>query len=134
MSGIKKGSHIAIECSALGIIPYDHHAIYIGNGKVIERSQNGVHVVPYSEFRGRGQTVIVKSEKSFSKDEIVARAYSRLRGNGSTSYDRTAYNLLTNNCEHFANWCRSGNHVSPQLADRLPITAKLGELCHHWFG
>jgi anaerobic selenocysteine-containing dehydrogenase len=118
MSGIKKGSHVAIACS-FGPIEYDHHAIYIGDGKVIERSQNGVHVVPYSEFRGRGQTVIVKSEKCFTKDEIVARAYSRLRGNGTTSYDRAAYSLLSNNCEHFANWCRSGNHVSPQLADRV---------------
>ena len=130
MSGIKQGSHVAIDCSAAGIISYQHHAIYVGkqttiDGKetvlcVVERSQNGVHMVPYSEFRGRGHTVVVKSPKCFSKDEIVARALSRRRG-GSNSADCAEYCLLTNNCEHFANWCRSGNHVSPQLRENTAI-------------
>jgi hypothetical protein len=126
MSGIKKGSHVAIDCSAAGIISYQHHAIYVGkqatrdgsetNLCVIERSQNGVHLVRYSEFRGRGHTIVVKSPKSFSKDEIVRRAMAR-RSGGSASADCAEYCLLTNNCEHFANWCRSGNHVSQQLRD-----------------
>ena len=41
---------------------------------------------------------------------VIARAESRL-GEG-------AYDLLFNNCEHFATWCREGRSRSPQ-ADRL---------------
>ena len=39
-------------------------------------------------------------------DEVVKRALSRL--------GERQYNIMTTNCEHFANWCRNGHEVSYQ--------------------
>ncbi len=43
----------------------------------------------------------------FSPSETIARAESRL--------GETAYNLVTNNCEHFALWCKTGLSTSFQV-------------------
>lgn len=45
--------------------------------------------------------------KLYSPQETVNRAYSRL--------GETAYNLFTNNCEHFAIWCKTGITESYQI-------------------
>ena len=45
--------------------------------------------------------------KLYSPKETVSRAYSRL---GETSYD-----LIKNNCEHFAIWCKTGIAESYQV-------------------
>ena len=37
------------------------------------------------------------------------------------------YNLLFNNCEHFANWCKTGRHRSSQVEDWMQ-TSSLGAL------
>lgn len=44
----------------------------------------------------------------YSPEETVARARSRL--------GETNYNLLTNNCEHFAIWCKTGVSESMQIS------------------
>ncbi|NEQ25214.1 MAG: hypothetical protein F6K28_40290, partial [Microcoleus sp. SIO2G3] len=46
---------------------------------------------------------------SYIPDIVIARAESRL--------GETNYNLLTNNCEHFATWCKTGRNESKQLAE-----------------
>ncbi|CAF1543536.1 unnamed protein product [Rotaria magnacalcarata] len=43
----------------------------------------------------------------FSKKETLERAFSQL--------DRRGYSLLGNNCEHWARWCRTGEHYSEQI-------------------
>lgn len=53
-----------------------------------------------SEFRER-------QYKVFSAEETIARAKSRL--------GEEKYNLVTNNCEHFAMWCKTGEGVSSQV-------------------
>ena len=47
----------------------------------------------------------------FSPEETVERAYSRL--------GERSYNLLTNNCEHFAIWCKTNISESWQVAALL---------------
>ncbi len=49
----------------------------------------------------------------YSPTETVKRAYSRL---GETSYD-----LIANNCEHFAIWCKTGISESYQVNAVLKI-------------
>ena len=51
----------------------------------------------------------------YSPEETVSRAKSRLGERG--------YNLLWNNCEHYAIWCKTGLHESHQ------VQALLKELC-----
>jgi hypothetical protein len=46
----------------------------------------------------------------FDQDEVVRRARLRL------GEDR--YSVLTNNCEHFCEWCVRGEHRSYQVDDR----------------
>ena len=43
----------------------------------------------------------------FTPEETIKRAYSRI--------GETRYNLLTNNCEHFALWCKTGIAMSSQV-------------------
>ncbi|CAF4176708.1 unnamed protein product, partial [Adineta steineri] len=50
-------------------------------------------------------------------DEIVKRAKDSLGKEG--------YNVLANNCEHFATWCRYGNRLSGQ-EETFWSTATLG--------
>ncbi|CAF3425205.1 unnamed protein product [Rotaria sp. Silwood1] len=43
----------------------------------------------------------------FSNEETLERAFSQL--------GRRGYSLLGNNCEHWARWCRTGEHYSEQV-------------------
>ena len=45
----------------------------------------------------------------FSGEKTVERARSKLGQKG--------YNILTNNCEHFAIWCKTGEEESSQVRD-----------------
>lgn len=47
----------------------------------------------------------------YTPDETVARARSRL--------GETSYSILTNNCEHFAFWCKTGVSESMQISGML---------------
>eukprot|EP00092_Neocalanus_flemingeri_P093169 GFUD01118391.1.p1 GENE.GFUD01118391.1~~GFUD01118391.1.p1 ORF type:complete len:278 (-),score=72.29 GFUD01118391.1:285-1118(-) len=60
----------------------------------------------------------------FPAQKIVERALCVVHGEDRQSY--TPYNVLTNNCEHFASWCRSGWSVSSQVARRMEQLVKLG--------
>ena len=55
-----------------------------------------------------------------SGDETVARARGELGKEG--------YNLVTNNCEHFAIWCKTGLQESSQVNQVLDTIEKLGNL------
>merc|ERR1711971_459336 len=59
----------------------------------------------------------------FSSQKVVERALAVAHGESSLSY--TAYNVVSNNCEHFASWCRSGWNISCQVARRGEQALKL---------
>jgi hypothetical protein len=48
---------------------------------------------------------------------VVHRAYTRL--------GERHYNLLFNNCEHFATWCKTGRTESQQVKDFLPVISHI---------
>src|SRR5216684_4424140 len=94
---------------------YTHHGIYAGSGRVVQYhglarglSTGPVEEVSLAQF-SRGNSVWARSEDStcFDGDEVVHRARSRV------GEDR--YHLLTNNCEHFCEWCLRGEHRSYQV-------------------
>lgn len=96
-------------------IGYVHHGIYLGNGKVIHCGavscfipRGPVEEVSLRDFR-RGRSVAVRSgvPAEYDARQIIARARSRL------GEDR--YRLLTNNCEHFCEWCLRGEPRSYQV-------------------
>jgi hypothetical protein len=67
-----------------------------------------VEEVPLAHF-AHGQRVWVRSDapSDFDVREVVCRARSRLGEN--------RYRLLTNNCEHFCEWCLRGSARSFQV-------------------
>jgi hypothetical protein len=91
---------------------YEHHGIDCGDDSIIHYYKGSeVPMVTRTprELFARGSRIFVKSQPTaFLPDIVVQRAKSRL---GEQQYD-----LLTNNCEHFANWCKIGRHQCEQLA------------------
>jgi hypothetical protein len=94
---------------------YLHHGIYVGGRKVVHYSglahglRGGpVEEVPLSHFASR-QCVWIRSNapSDFAVREVIYRARSRI------GEDR--YRLLTNNCEHFCEWCLRGTARSAQI-------------------
>jgi hypothetical protein len=98
---------------------YTHHGIYVGEGRVVQYGglswglrRGPVEEVRLSQF-SQGHPVCVRVEGShwFDQHEVVRRARLRL------GEDR--YSVLTNNCEHFCEWCVRGRHRSYQVDDRI---------------
>jgi hypothetical protein len=94
---------------------YTHHGIYAGGGRVVHYcgltgglSTGPVEEVSLAQFT-RGHSVWLRSEDlpCFDGTQVVHRARSRV------GEDR--YHLLTNNCEHFCEWCLRGEHRSYQV-------------------
>jgi hypothetical protein len=104
---------------------YTHHGIYIGLGKVMHYAglseswrAGPVEEVTLLQFAsGHPVEIVDHPESIYSAQEIVRRARRR-----AGEHD---YRLLTNNCEHFCNWCVSGLSRSAQIerASALPALA-----------
>ena len=94
---------------------YLHHGIYVGGGKIVHYAglAHGLYRRPVEETTlgrfARGRPVWVRSDRPpiFSSREVIRRARSRMGEDG--------YRLLTNNCEHFCEWCLRGEHRSYQV-------------------
>ena len=111
---------------------YKHYGVYAGKGHVIHyASSNGdfgldacVRETSLGQFaNGRECSVIEFSdnhdkENHFSGEETVHRARSRL--------GEKDYNLIFNNCEHFALWCKTGRNRSVQVEKAFATAVILG--------
>jgi Lecithin retinol acyltransferase len=90
---------------------YQHHGIDCGDGTVIHYYKpDGAEIsrTSYETF-AQGKPVYTKQyTTSYVPDVVIDRAESRL--------GERQYNLLTNNCEHFATWCKIGENECVQLA------------------
>jgi hypothetical protein len=97
---------------------YTHHGMYVGHGRVVHYSglsglwQGGpVEEVSLPRFAvGRAVQIVDHDRSPYSTEEIVRRARSRI--------GEDDYRLLTNNCEHFCNWCLCGVSRSAQVERR----------------
>ncbi|HEY9620804.1 MAG TPA: lecithin retinol acyltransferase family protein [Crinalium sp.] len=107
-----RGDQIYVMRPLLGISGvYEHHGIDCGDGTVIHYSKAEpiatVRQTPWATFT-LGQPIFVKHPPtSYIPDVVVQRAESRL--------GEQKYNLISNNCEHFANWCKTGLNHSAQV-------------------
>lgn len=96
-------------------VGYTHHGIYVGDGRVLHYAglsppfrRGPVMEVSLAEFsRSRPVRVLSHSQGPFTSDEVIARARSRL--------GEDCYRLLSNNCEHFCEWCIGGESRSRQI-------------------
>ena len=99
-----------------------HHGIDLGDGSVAHYLE-GREILrsPVAEFsRGEPVAAVPYAEGTCSPAGVtLRRAMGRL--------GEQNYNLLFNNCEHFAHWCKTGRHRSAQVEDWLH-TGSLGAL------
>ncbi len=99
-----------------------HHGIDLGDGTVAHYLE-GREILrsPRQEF-SRGQAI---TEVSYPEGSCSPAGVTLRRAMGRLGEQR--YNLLFNNCEHFAHWCKTGRHRSAQVEDWLH-TGSLGAL------
>ena len=103
---------------------YKHHGLYCGEGRVVHFSgmshwprwrdwrylprilkASRVEEISLRQFcAGHGFLVVRHKRAAFTPEQAVARARSRLGEQG--------YATLSNNCEHFVNWCLEGRAQS----------------------
>lgn len=93
---------------------YMHHGIYLGESEVIHYSgirrslkPGPIEVTDLQGFADGKPLWIVQEPCHYSSSEIVHRARSRI--------GERQYKILSNNCEHFCNWCISGKSYSAQV-------------------
>ena len=100
---------------------YTHHGIYVGASQVVHYAglarglrRGPVEEISLSSFAaGHAVGVIEGVPQKFDAREVVRRARSRLGEN--------RYRLLTNNCEHFCEWCLQGERRSYQIEACLEL-------------
>ncbi len=116
---IEVGAHLVSPRMQMGPVTlYDHHGIYVGNGEVLHYSglSSGFSKGPISrtslkDFMGDDPcTVRRHTAPLYSGDEAAKRAKDRLCLSMTEKY-----NVISNNCEHFANWCIEGDRASFQV-------------------
>jgi len=93
---------------------YLHHGIYLGCGNVAHYSgfsssfkSGPIEVTDLESFANGKPVWLIRESCEYSSDEIVRRARSRM--------GESQYRILSNNCEHFCNWCISGKSCSVQV-------------------
>lgn len=97
---------------------YEHYGIYIGDGKIIHYygesdtgNDNIITKTDFYEFLKGSSTFFIVDVDSLGlncleNEEVITRAKENV-GNRN-------YNLIFNNCEHFAFWCKTGKNIAFQ--------------------
>lgn len=114
---LKPADAIVVKKERFGIL--DHYVIYLGKDKFGEHKfvanyTKGIQFIEHWELIAFLQSYIpVRLNKflgnEFQRNAAVRRALQRL--------NERAYNLILNNCEHFANWVQKGLPKSGQVED-----------------
>ena len=105
---------------------YLHYGIYVGNGEVVHFSylneenlfDKDTHVrivkTSYEDFANGSQTYREPLREDMNANS--GRKTAKI-AKGMVDNNFGGYNLATNNCEHFANYCRYNEKVSFQIKD-----------------
>ncbi|MBF2008474.1 MAG: GUN4 domain-containing protein [Chlorogloeopsis fritschii C42_A2020_084] len=108
-----RGDHIYVHCDLVGIGSYTHHGIDCGDGTVIHYSEGIICRTTIQQFSQGKEICRSPYEYCDSPNLVMIRAKSRL---GECNYD-----LIFNNCEHFATWCKTGHEESKQVKPLLDV-------------
>ncbi|MFM7394785.1 MAG: lecithin retinol acyltransferase family protein [Cyanobium sp.] len=104
-----------------------HHGIDLGDGTVAHYLEGRAILRSERGDFSRGQpisTVDYPPGDCSPSGVVLRRAMGRL--------GEQNYNLLFNNCEHFAHWCKTGRHRSSQVEDWLH-TGSIGAMAFGQF-
>ena len=91
---------------------FRHHGIDLGDGTVAHYLE-GREILrsPRDEFSQGQPLSVIDHPNASPTGTTLRRAMSRI--------GEQNYNLLFNNCEHFATWCKTGRHRSGQIDSAL---------------
>ncbi|MCL2923250.1 MAG: lecithin retinol acyltransferase family protein [Trichodesmium sp. MAG_R04] len=94
---------------------YEHHGIDCGYETVIHYRKGTETIERTSKaYFTDGKKVYVKRYPlRYIADTVIQRAVSRL--------GERKYNIIFNNCEHFATWCITGVSYSQQVKNFIPL-------------
>ena len=99
---------------------FNHHGIDLGDGTVAHYLEGREILRSPLEKFSQGQSLrVINYVEASPQGVTLRRAMGRL--------GEQDYNLLFNNCEHFATWCKTGRHRSGQIDSVL-------ERARHWSG
>lgn len=114
---VKAADAIVVKKERFGIL--DHYVIYLGKDnfgqhKFIANYSKGIQFIEHWELIAFLKSYVpVRLNKflgnDFQRNTAVRRALQRL--------NERDYNLILNNCEHFANWVQKGQPKSEQVED-----------------
>lgn len=104
-----------------GFPTFRHYGLDLGDGTVVHfrgkldyiHANAWIQRTDYEAF-AKGGDIYVAQEvcMTFPQEMIARRALSQVGGNFG------GYHFLTNNCEHFVNWCTCGKRISRQVMMR----------------
>ena len=117
-----KGDHIRVKRKG-----YWHHGIDAGGGWVYHYSgtlwkkRNAtVRCDRRPTFADGGSIEVVHYDSCDPVEDVIDRARSRL--------EEQDYDLLRDNCEHFARWCKTGLKESRQVENVIKATEVAGDI------
>ncbi|XP_052238263.1 uncharacterized protein LOC127849575 [Dreissena polymorpha] len=118
MGKLRKGDHIAVVQRKLFLgKTVLHHGIYTGDLKVIHATgRRSVAVDDILKFIGQSVFVRINYKKQFREPDIVVNFAQSCLQNPSKF---GSFNIVKNNCEHFATLCKTGKRVSDQVVELL---------------
>jgi len=120
-----KGQHLFIKKAS---DTYTHHGLGLGEGRVIHysglandlKTEGVIEEVSLDEFT-QGKEINIKPhlDRQHTPEVAIIRASLRI--------GEAQYHILHNNCEHFVEWCVSGQHQSNQSTrGKLIYSAGIG--------
>jgi hypothetical protein len=95
--------HHGVDCDDGTVIHY--------SGELLKRSDPAVQRTTLDNFAKDGKIETVNYATCDDPDAVIQRAESRL--------NESDYNFFSNNCEHFARWCKTGRAESRQVKRAL---------------
>lgn len=104
-------THVA-QCTILGWPAFRHFGTEIADGAIVENTLRYGYrrLDSHADFaRDRMTWVLPSPATAEERAQAARRAESKI--------GQHAYNLLWNNCEHFASWCATGIAVSQQVIE-----------------
>jgi|GEM_PF-3115293 len=117
-----KGDHIYVKRGG-----YSHHGIDLNDGTIVhfsgvslQKVNSTINRTSYLEFLQDEQSfhVVAYSPKEvYAPDIVIERALNYIGKN--------AYDLFSNNCEHFASECKSGKKKSTQVRESISKAFKM---------
>ena len=114
---LAKGTVIRVEKTTKLVFGYYHYGIYAGRRKVIHFSRGKIRRDSIENFTSDTGAIFDTSTIDvigFDPEHIKGIPLKECYERAKSCVGKTGYDVLENNCEHFALWCRTGKAISAQ--------------------